>query len=149
MLSTKSVDELSKKVLRKRFQFRKTQFDVATTFWNPSCSKNVIPNAQSESKVYTIRLVLWQLMRMMPYVHLRIIKNILQWSDRNREVPVIPMSDECVEHVDDEEIFNAESDHRKWDVGQGFVDNVLHPMIAEMRCESHLLNRMMNFMKLP
>ena len=53
------------------------------------------------------------------------------------------------EGVDDEEFLNSKPDERKWDIFEGSVNDIFHPMIAEVGGKTHLLDRVMDFVKFP
>ena len=79
-------------------------------------------------------------MRVMPDVHLRRVKNVLQRTHRDVDVGVIEMSNQRSENVQCEEVSCTESKERERHIQHGVVYHVLHPVISHVRSKSHLLD---------
>ena len=85
----------------------------------------------------------------MPQVHDRIVQNIFERTIGDFHIRMVQMTNQNGNQVQDEKVIQAKANHGKWNVLHCFVDNRLHPMVAQVRRKSHLLYGMMDFMKFP
>ena len=102
-----------------------------------------------KTKIYTVRMGFRKFLCMVPYMHLWIVEEILQWTEGDLDIGMVEMADGQRKKVNYKEIINPKSDHRKGDILQDAVYNILHPVKPEMGCESHFLNGMVDFMEFP
>ncbi len=64
------------KISREFFDAREAEGYITTVVRNVSCTEQVIPESQREAKIDAIAAFLWQMVRMMPDVHLRAIEEV-------------------------------------------------------------------------
>lgn len=148
-LFLKAMGVLTDKILWKSLYLRKSQLYISSVFCYIARAKDEIPNAQSETEVYTMLVPFRDVVCVVPDVHLWIIEDIFQVSKRQLDIAMIEMTNGQSENVYDEKISQSDSDQCQGDVFNGAVHNVFHPMIAQMCRKAHLLHGVMHLMKLP
>lgn len=65
------------------------------------------------------------------------------------EVGVVKVANGDGDEVDDEEFLDAEADHGEGQVLDAAVDDVLHPVVAELCGEAHLFDAMVDLVEFP
>ena len=86
---------------------------------------------------------------MMPNVHLRIVKYVLEEADIYANVRVIEMTNGQSEDVNNKEISQTNTDESKRYVLDTSIYHILHPMVSEVSSKSHLFYRVVYFMEFP
>lgn len=88
-------------------------------------------------------------MGMMPYMHLGVVEKVLKRAKVKFEIGVVKVTYGQCEDMNDEKVSQSNSDQCEWNIFNGSINNVFHPVISEMGCKPHFLYRMMHLMKLP
>ena len=112
-------------------------------------AEEVVPDAEGEPEVHAVAVVFWEFFGVVPNVHLRVVEEEFKRSEGDAEIGVVEVTDGRGEGVDDEEFLNAKSDECEREILDEPVDDVFHPMVAEVGGKAHFLDRVVDFMKFP
>lgn len=111
--------------------------------------EKIVPDAQRNSVVHAVRTVIGHRPGMVPDMHLRIVENVLQRTERHVDVAVIEVPDTERNDVDEKEIVNPEADHRERNVLDRVVRDVFEPMESKVRGKTQLFDRVMHLVEFP
>ena len=62
---------------------------------------------------------------------------------------MVEMTNGQGENMDDKKVSKSDSNQRKWNVFDGSIHYIFHPVVSQVGSKAHLLDRMMHFVKLP
>ena len=74
--------------------------------------------------VVTIR----QFFDVVPNVHLGVVENIFERSEREPEIAVIEMANDCCERIHDKKVVQSDADEREGKILNRIVHNRFHPV---------------------
>lgn len=131
------------------FAVVEAELDVAAIVGDVGGAKEVIPDAEGEPEVHAVAMVFGEFFGVVPDVHLGIVEEVFEGAEWDAEVRVIEVADGGGEGVDDEELLNSEPNEGEREILDDAVDDVFHPMIAEVGGEAHFLDGVVNFVEFP
>ena len=147
--SAEAVGQLSPEAFGEFFHVVKAERDVTAVVGDVGGAEEVVPDAEGEAVIHAVTMLGWEVEGVVPDVHLGMIEEILERAEGHAEVGVVEVPNDGGEEVDDDEVGNAESDECERNVLKDVVDDVFHPVIAEVSGEAHLLDRVVDFVKFP
>jgi len=113
-------------------------------------SENIIPQRKADAKVDPWHLTFRKMLHVMEKVHNRIVENVLERPPSDADIGVVEMPDSNGNEMHKKCLFRFKStDEHHGQRLERFVQNVFHPMVSEVRCKPHFLNRMMYLMEPP
>lgn len=112
-------------------------------------AKQVVPQAQGYAKVDPVFDIRWQVLGMVPAVHLRIVEEVLERAQRDPDIGMIEMPDAQGDDVHHEKLLDAKADHPQWNIFDRTVDDIFHPVIPQVCREAKLLGGVVHFMEIP
>lgn len=74
-------------------------------------AKQVIPQAQGYAKVDTVFDIRWQIFGMMPAMHLWIVEEVFERTQRDPDIGMIEMPDAQGDDMHYEKLLDAKADH--------------------------------------
>ncbi len=140
---------LSEKAFGKLLDAREAEGDVAAIGREVGGTEEVVPDAEGDAKVDSVRAVGGKVLGMVPDVHLWVVEQILKDAEVYPEVGMVEMADGQGEEVDDEKVAQADANEGEWKVLDGAVDDGFHPVVAQVRGKAHLAYGVVHFVKLP
>jgi hypothetical protein len=83
-------------------------------------------------------------------MHAGVVEDVIQWSVMKTDVGVVPVSYGNGKVENDIGLMGCESSQKHHSqVLHGRVENIFHPMEAQVCCKAHLFHRMMHLVKFP
>ena len=82
-------------------------------------------------------------------MHLGIIEQILQRSERDPNIGVIEVSHGEREKVHDKKVINPKPNHRERHVFEHAIHHIFHPVVSQMGGKTHLLHAVVHLVELP
>ena len=137
-------------VLRKALHAREAELDVGVVLGDLRGAEEVVPEAERDAEVDAVLAAFRQGVHVVPEVHHRVVEDVLQRPPGDVHVGVVqvPDGDGGVEH--DVGLFRGEAaDQHHGDVLHGRVHHVLHPVVAQVRGEAHLLHAVVHLVEAP
>jgi hypothetical protein len=119
---------LSDKCFWKSLYTRKSQSDTLSLPGNIIGSEKVIPEAEGESEIHPVFSFFWKVVSMMPDVHLGVVEYIFQIAYIPFDIRMVEMPYRQGKNMDDEKVAQPNPDQGKWDILQGTVYYVFHPV---------------------